>query len=115
MASANGVLPRIQQNVQVAIISPVGIAVNNLGTSSLSVIGANANRRAITFSNPGGVNVYICPDNLVANNATLGGMFVLFPGGEKTIIAEGNINVNCGWNAIAASGSNNPLTILEYV
>jgi hypothetical protein len=28
---------------------------------------------------------------------------------------KSRIRVNCGWNAIAQSGSNNPLTILEHL
>lgn len=114
MASANGVLPANQQNFLVALVAPIGVAISVGSTSSQRIVAFNANRRAITFANPGSVIIYICPDNVTANNVALGGMVALYPGSERTIIAEGNLAVNCGWNAIAASGANNPLTITDW-
>jgi hypothetical protein len=86
-----------------------------LAAASLAAIGANAQRRGITFHNPGAVNLAVCPSNLVA--AIGAGSIILLPGQTRTYMAKpkSRIRVNCGWNAIAASGTNNPLTVLEHL
>lgn len=111
MSNANGPLPQIRQNYSVGITSPVASGLTTLGTASASAIGSNPVRRRIDFINPNAnVIVYVCPANLTATPG--GGSIPIFPGGTLTITGE---NVNCGWNAIAASGSNNGLTVLEYL
>jgi hypothetical protein len=94
-------------------VSPNGVQISNLTTASQQVIGANPNRRGIVFMNPGAQIAYVCPANLTAV-AGAGSMTVL-PGGEKRIVAKGRVRVNCAWNAIAAQGSGNSLTILEFL
>lgn len=97
----------------IPIVSPRGVQVSALGTISAQVIGANPNRRGVLFSNPGPNIVAVCPSNL---SAVIGaGSIVILPGAEKRIVARGRIRVNCAWNAIAATGSANSLTILEFV
>lgn len=107
-------MPLASLNQGSSILSPNGSGVL-LGTSSLLAISANPVRRGITFHNPGSVEVAVCPANL---SAVIGaGGIILLPGQSKTFMARprSRVRVNCGWNAIAASGSNNPLTILEHL
>lgn len=113
MAGANGIQPTIQQNLNVQIVSPNGTTVL-VGTSSITAIGPNANRRGLSFFNPGTVQLYICPAN---QTAVIGqGIPILPSGGPVDMIGDGELlNYNSGWNVIAASGSNNPLTILELL
>lgn len=106
-------LPTIRQSYDIQIVSPNGSTVL-VGTSSTAAIGTNANRRGLRFYNPGTVELYICP----ANQAAVAGQGIpILPGGGPVdMIGDGELlNYNSGWNAIAASGSNNPLTILELL
>jgi len=105
-------LPLIRQGYEVPITSPLATGVS-LTTNSVQVIAANPMRRGIKFQNPSDVVIYVCPANLTAIAGA--GSIPILPGAEKTIIARGRIRVNCGWKAIAASGSGKPLTIFEYV
>lgn len=84
-------------------------------TSSRAAIGANAQRRGISFHNPGSVPLAFCPSNLSASFG--GGSVILLPGQTKTYQAkpQSRIRINCAWNVIAQSGSNNPLTVLEFL
>jgi hypothetical protein len=107
-------MPLAQLNQGSIIASPNGSGVL-LTTASASAIGANPVRRGITFHNPGTVNLAVCPANLAAVIGA--GGITLLPGETKTFMArsKSRVRVNCGWNAIAASGTNNPLTILEHL
>jgi hypothetical protein len=101
-------------NQIVPITSPVGTTVL-VGTSSKSAIGPNQTRRGVMFVNPGAsVTLYICP----ANQTAVSGQGVPIAA-LATVTLNGNeqtgINVTCGWNVIAASSSNNPLTVLELL
>lgn len=102
-----------QLDFGVPIVSPNGIQVANVGVGSMSIIGPNPVRRAITFHNPGAITLYVCPANLGASTGA--GSVTLLPGQSKTIRARGRIRVNCGWNACSESLNNNTLTILEYL
>lgn len=115
MVSTN-IVPMIQQNYQAGgITSPVGTTVL-LSTASATAIGANPNRRGIAFANPNndGTIIYVCPANQTAvigqGTPILPGSVVRFEGKP-----DANINFNCGWNAIASTGSNKPLTVLEFI
>jgi hypothetical protein len=107
-------MPLASLNQGSSIASPKGSGVL-LGTASAAAIGANAQRRGITFHNPGTVELAVCPANLVA--AIGAGSIILLPGQTRTYRAKpkSRIRINCGWNAIAQSGSNNPLTMLEHL
>lgn len=111
--NANGIQPTIQQNLNVQIASPNGTTVL-VGTASIAAIGPNPNRRGLRFYNPSAVVMYICPANIAA---VIGqGIPILAGGGPVDMIGDGElINYNSGWNVIAATGSNNPLTILELL
>lgn len=97
-----------------SINSPSGSGVS-VGTASVPLIGANAVRRGITFHNPGSVVLGFAPANLSASIGA--GSIILLPGQSKTFMAkpQSRIRVNCGWNGIAQSDSNNPVTILEHL
>jgi hypothetical protein len=105
--------PLMQVNQTAQISSPAITQETALGTVSKSVIGANPMRRGILFHNPGSVVVGVCPANLVALIGA--GSLTILPGQEKRILAKGRVRVNCGFNAIAQGGSNNDLTILEFL
>jgi hypothetical protein len=109
-------MPLASLSYGVPIISPNGIQVSNLGTASQQVIGPNPMRRGILFHNPNPepIVLAVCPSNLSAAYAAAGSMGIL-PGQEKRIIARNRIRVNCAWNAAASQGSNNSLTILEFL
>lgn len=95
-------------------------AVNNIGTSPGQVIGANGSRTQITFHNPGAVDIIVFPTQVLINGANstltpslgaLGGGFRIFAnGGDRTIKAPAACQA---WQALSASGSGNPLTIME--
>ena len=94
-------------------------AVNTLGTSPVQVIGANPARQQITFHAPGSNDIYVFPTQVLVGGAnstltpslsSLGGGFRIFAGGDRTISAPAACQA---WQALAASGSNQPLTIME--
>lgn len=113
-ASQPAPMPLASLNQGSSILSPLGSGVL-LGTASAAAIGANPQRRGITFHNPKTVTLAVCPANLVAVIGA--GSIILLPGQTRTFMAKpkSRIRVNCGWNAIAQISSNNPLTILEHL
>jgi len=107
-------------------------AYNNLGTSPITVAPQNVSRGSITFHNPGSVNVVIFPTQvqntpgtaptsangvpnvtnttLTPTTTTLGGGIMIYAnGGQITMTGE----CQNAWQALATSGSNNPLTVIE--
>lgn len=106
-------------------------AYNNLNTTAQPVAPQNTNRRTITFHNPGSVNVIVFPALVQALNAvptstngqpnisnvtlsptttTLGGGFLVYAnGGQITFTGE----CSGAWQALAATGSNNALTVSD--
>jgi hypothetical protein len=91
--------------------SPQATVVTNLSTSSVQVIGSSTVRRGLSFfqPNPSGVNIWLMPGNLtaVANEGIL-----LIPGSSWSVPTE--FSSSAAWNAIAATGSSNVLTIVEF-
>lgn len=94
-------------------------AVNNIGTTVGSIIGANPSRKQITFHNPGTVDVIVFPTIVLTATpspfaptlSALGGGFRIFAnGGSLTVPGPSACQA---WQALAAGGSNNPLTIME--
>lgn len=94
-------------------------AFNNLGTSPQQVVGANPQRQTITVHNPGTVDILFAPSVVLVNGsdvalipslAALGGCYRVYAnGGTLTITGE----CQKPWQAFAASGSNNALTITD--
>ena len=123
------------------VTSPVGptsggkvYAFNNLGTSPEVVAPANSKRTQISFDNPGAVDIIVFPvlvqalnptwtsgSNLDGNTsissvvlapttANLGGGYRIYGnGGSRTITGE----CQGAWQALAISGSGNPLTVTD--
>jgi hypothetical protein len=89
--------------------------VNNVGTGVAQVVAQNAQRQTLTFANPGTVTVYVGPTKDANGNtitptlAALGGTFPVFAGGLLVIAGE----CQQAWQALAASGASNPLTVME--
>lgn len=110
--SANGILPTIQQNLNVQIASPNGSLVV-VGAVVVQAIGANAARRGIIFINASPVRtITIVPDN---QTPVAGQGIVILPQGQQPFIGDGMlINYNCGWKAIA-DGAGAPLQMLELL
>lgn len=112
MVNANGVLPTIQQNLNVQIVSPVGTSVLVSG-ASIPAIGGSASRRGVIFINGSAANIiYVVPSNQVA---VAGQGIPILPQGQREFVGDGKlINYNCGWNAIS-DGVNVPLEVLELL
>ena len=82
-----------------------------VGTSSASVVGNDPQRRGIIFINPGSVTVYLTTNEQAA---VVGKGIPVEPGAKVTFLGDASyIRFTSGFNAIAASGSSNNLTILE--
>jgi hypothetical protein len=96
--------------------SGIGVhAFNSITTTATTVLSANSSRGSITFSNPGGPDIFVWP-TLDANGATitvstgsLGGSFRIFGNGGTLTVAGA---IQTAWQAISSSGTGN-LTVLE--
>jgi hypothetical protein len=110
--SANGILPTIQQNLNVQIASPQGSLVV-VNAAAVQVIGANAARRGIIFINASPTRtITLTPDN---QTPVAGQGIVILPQGQQPFIGDGTlVNYNCGWKAIA-DGVGAPLQMLELL
>lgn len=94
-------------------------AYNNLTTTPGVVAAANPARISITFHNPGTVDIFVGPSlvqttgsnvALAPTTSALGGCFRIYAnGGDRTITGE----CQGAWQAFAASGSGNPLTVID--
>lgn len=92
-------------------------AYNNLSTTPQQVAGNDPARRKITFHNPGIVDIFIAPAfvqttgsdvALVPTTAALGGCYRVYANGG-TLVVDGECQKP--WQAFAASGTGNPLTV----
>lgn len=94
-------------------------AINTVGLSPMPVIDANPTREGITFHNPGQSAVVVFPQFVLVNgqsvpllpsSSALGGGFLLSYG---AVLFLGGNAAKLAWQALALTGSNNPLTIEE--
>jgi len=102
---------------------------NNINETTARVVAqANPSRQKITFHNPGTSDIFISPSNvqntlgtaptqpsnhaLTPTNALLGGTFRVY-GNGGTLVIEGECQG--AWQALSvtASGTTNPLTVME--
>ena len=95
---------------------------NAIDTTPQGVLPANTARQSIVFHNPGTIDIFICPTSGYADvnavsrtsftptTSALGGCFRVYGnGGSLTITGECQL----AWQAFSASGSGNPLTVME--
>ena len=88
---------------------------NNISTAPIEVVGVNAYRESITFSNPGTATVFVGPltdgngKPFTPSMSALGGTFPVVGGAQLTITGECQV----GWQALALSGLSNPFTVYE--
>lgn len=96
--------------------SPQVTGLNSLSTTAVVAVSPNTTRHGILFHNPGSINTYVYPSNIgtAPSVASPGGSFVIYGGGTLSFPSPLFSNVNCGWSAFVSSGSNQPLTILEF-
>lgn len=94
-------------------------AITNAGLTQVAP--PNTQRQKITFHNPGANDIFIAPS--VAANPTTGALTTFTPtlaalGGCFRVFGNGGtleISGECatGWQAIAAAGTTNPLTVMD--
>lgn len=90
--------------------------INTLNTSAQTVLQANPQRSNLSFINPGTVAVYVAPllnaqgQSFTPNLASLGGCFVIQPGGGFLQLTG---ECQFGWQAFSAQGVNQPFTVME--
>jgi len=89
---------------------------NTIGSSPIQVVGPNQYRTSITFHVPGTVGDILVAPILNANSVPitisttlLGGGFRIFAGGTLILTGE----CSGGWQALALTGSNLSLTVME--
>jgi len=89
--------------------------INSLNTAMQIILAGNPQRSSISFHNPGTVVVYVAPllnalgQTFTPTLSALGGTFQIGPGATLTLGGE----CQFGWQALAAIGVNNPLTVME--
>lgn len=93
------------------------IGYNNISTSPVVILPLDAQRRSITFHNPGSVLIFVAQTVLqntgsdalyVPSLSNLGGSF-LVPANGGVLIIDGECQKP--WQAFSAAGLGNPLTI----
>ena len=105
----------IEQTTKPRLVSPVAWA-SAIGTGSTQIIAQNLARRGLFIGNPGSVNILICPaldgngNPLAAGGA---GSLPLTPG--QWLSFGPDTACTTAWNAAAASGSGNPVTVWEIL
>ena len=116
----NSTLQNIARNLggsQVSTTSsPVSTPVNNLSTTAISVISTSFLRQGIIFHNPGTASVYVYPTlaSTAPTTTTVGGSFLILPGGTLAFPSSLYPNINCGWSAFSGTGSSQALTVVEF-
>lgn len=94
--------------------SPAALTVPLVGLTSILVAPANDSRLGLYVFNPGANNIWIAPSNIAAAVAGMGSV-LLFSQQGIMLGQPGAIPPwTTGLNAIATSGSSNPLTIWEF-
>lgn len=93
----------------VPVLGPIGIAATLGSSSPVQVLPADNSRRGVIFANVGTQIIRVAPVGALS-----GGGILIYPQEEEAIFADAELHVNCAWNAIADSGTSNPLTILNF-
>lgn len=112
---------QVQNNatpVATASTSPVSYPFNNIGTSTATtVIAANTSRYGLIFHNPGTATIYVYPNNMTSapTFSSVGGSFIIYPGGTLSFPSPLFANVNGAWSAFSGTGSNQSFTVVEFL
>lgn len=86
-----------------------------LGTTATAIIASSAIRHGIIFHNPGTATVYVFPSAQTAPTlAAPAGAFVIYAGGTLPFPPTQFPNVNSSWSAFAATGTAQPITVVEF-
>lgn len=96
-------------------------AFNDMATTTQVIAPFNTDRRKIVFHNPGIVNIFVAMLQrnslttgatipLVPTTVALGGCFLVYADGG-TLVVEGECQR--AWLGFAASGTTNPLTVMD--
>lgn len=102
--------PNARQSYSVQSPSPYGLTIL-IGMASVQVVPIDQKRRGIIFSNPGSEIITLLPG---AGPAVAGQGMLLLPGATLPFLGDGRLlNYNCAWNAVAANGVSNPLSIVN--
>lgn len=114
-----GAQAQSQQNAwpnQTAATSPLSTPINSLSTTASVVIAASTTRHGLIFHNPGTASVYVYPTlaSTAPTTASVGGSFLILPGGTLEFPPSIYPNVNCGWSAFSGTGSSQALTVVEF-
>jgi len=95
------------------ITSPVATLQTAIGTAAgLAIVPFRSTRRAIAFYNcnvTAASTIFITPLNTAVVGQSIG------IAGGSSIIFTPDLGCNCGWTAIATTGTTNCLLILEFV
>jgi hypothetical protein len=119
IAKQLGYAAQSQQNAwpnQTAATSPISTPINTLSTTASVVIAASTTRHGLMFHNPGTASVYVYPTlaSTAPTTTTVGGSFLILPGGTLEFAPALYPNVNCGWSAFSGTGSAQALTVVEF-
>lgn len=110
-------------NLSSGVTASLGITTTNspvawtasIGVASAQIIAANTvDRVGIIIHNPGTVDLYVCPstDSAGAPLAAGGAGSILLSSGQSLPVSG---LCSTAWNAVAASGVANPVTVLEFL
>lgn len=97
--------------------SPQSTPINNLSTAAVTVIGVSTIRHGLLFHNPGGTtSIYVFPSltSTAPTTSSVGGAFQILPAGTLSFPGSQYPNINCAWSAFAGTGTNQPLTVVEF-
>lgn len=114
-----GLLNQISGNafpVATTTSSPQSTPINTLSTTASVLIAISTTRHGIVFHNPGTINAYVYPTltSAAPTTSSVGGSFIIYPGGTLAFPSTLFPNVNCGWSGFSATGSGQPFTVVEF-
>lgn len=114
-----GLLNQISGNAQpipTSTSSPMSTPINSLSTTASVLIASSTTRHGLVFHNPGTISAYVYPTltSAAPTTSSVGGSFIIYAGGTLAFPSSMFPNVNCGWSGFSASGSSQPLTIVEF-
>lgn len=109
------VVPLADLAYDVPVLGPIGIGIGTLNGTWAQILAADSQRRGVVFHNPGANNLRVAPANLSGQPASGQGAILIYPGEEFELYAENeHDNLNTAWMAWTDSGSNQPISILNF-